>query len=133
MKPRKIPPPEETSAHARAELKSYFDSLAADARETMEALRGLIHAAAPGAIEVMHNGNPSFRIEGKLLVYYAAWRAHCGLHPVSPALRRAVGNEIEAHENSKGVLQFSYDHPLPTALITKLVKARLIEARRERH
>ena len=132
MKPHKIPPPDRTSALARVELAEYFDSLSADARETMDALRATIGAAAPGAIEAMNNGNPSFRIEGKLLLYYVAWRAHCGLHPISPALRRAVGKEIEAHENSKGILQFSYDQPIPAALITRLVKARLIEARRER-
>ncbi len=39
----------------------------------------------------------------------------------------AFQDELKSFETSKGTIRFSPDKPLPTALVKKLVKARIVE------
>jgi uncharacterized protein YdhG (YjbR/CyaY superfamily) len=98
-----------------------------DKRAALQELRTTIKAAAPQATEVINYGVPMFKLDGKNLVSYGAAAAHCTFYVQSPAVMRAHAAELKVYKVGKGSIQFSADKPLPAALVTKLVKARIAE------
>jgi uncharacterized protein YdhG (YjbR/CyaY superfamily) len=109
-------------------VQQYLDSLPNRAREALHEVRQIIAASAPGATESFGYGMPAFAIHGKSFIWYAAWKEHCSIYPVSEATRSALAKELHACELSgKSTARFRLDRPLPVALVRALVEARLGE------
>jgi len=96
-------------------------------RAALEKLRKTIHAVAPNVEEGISYGLAGFKLNGRPLVYFGAWANHCALYPASSALTKKFRDQLKKFEISKGTIRFSPKKPLPTALVRKLVKARIAE------
>jgi len=96
-------------------------------------MRAAIRSAAPpDATESISYGIPAFKHNG-VLVWFAAFSNHCSLFPTA-AIIEAFKKELKGFSTSKGTVQFPTAKPLPTALIKKLVKARVarLESKKRR-
>lgn len=89
----------------------------------LQKLRKTIRAAAPKAEAVISYGIPAFRYQGYVLVWFAAWKNHCSLYPMSNAFKR----ELKGYDTAKGTIRFAADKPLPATSVRKLVEARIAE------
>jgi len=108
-------------------VEEYLAALPDTARAALEKLRKTIKTAAPEASEAISYHMPAFKDHGRILVYYAAFKDHYSLFPASVAVIEALGDEVKPYATGKGTLRFALDEPLPSALVKKIVRARLKE------
>ena len=105
-------------------VDEYLAGVPEPARGTLNKMRAAIRSAVPPeATEVISYGIPAFRHK-RVLVWFASFSDHCSLFPTASVIE-AFKNELKGFSTSKGTIHFPADKPLPTALIKKLVKARV--------
>ncbi|MDP8983068.1 MAG: DUF1801 domain-containing protein [Acidobacteriota bacterium] len=108
-------------------VEQYLAAVPAPARGTLEKVRAMIRSAAPReATEAISYQMPAFKYKGTLMIY-GAFADHCSLFPMSAALIAEFKDELKGFETAKGTIRFPVDKPLPSALVKKLVKARVAQ------
>lgn len=107
-------------------IDEYLAPLSDEKRSSLQKLRSAIKSAAPEAEECISYGVPGFRFRGRLLVSFGAGKSHCAFYPGAHPIR-ALKDELNAYDTSKGTIRFPVDKPLSATLVRKLVKARIKE------
>jgi uncharacterized protein YdhG (YjbR/CyaY superfamily) len=109
-------------------VDDYLAGIPEPARSTFNKMRAAIRSAVPPqAAEIISYRIPAFKDKDKgVLVWFAAFSNHCSLFPTA-AVIEAFKDELKDFSTSKGTIHFPTDRPLPTALVKKLVKARVAQ------
>lgn len=114
------------SNDAPKDVDEYLARVPEPARSTLNKMRAAIRSVVPSeATETISYKIPAFKYKG-VLVWFAAFSNHCSLFPTT-AVVEAFKNELKGFSTSKGTIHFPTDKPLPTALVKKLVKARVAQ------
>lgn len=107
----------------------YLATLSDGQRATLARLREVVRAAAPGAEERFSYGMPAFTIDGRALLWFAAWKHHYSLYPIGSAILEAHAAEDAGYDAAKGTIRFPASKELPYDLVATLVAARRAELR----
>ena len=103
-------------------IDEYIAAFSSEIQAILQALRQVIHEAAPEAKEKISYQMPTFELHGNL-VHFAAYKHHIGFYP-APSGIEAFQEEVKPYHKSKGTLQFPINKPLPYDLISRIVKYR---------
>lgn len=109
------------------EVTAYIDALPEPKRSTLQAVRATILEIEPNFEQVIAWKSPQFKINGKYAVGLCAFKNHLTFSPQSSAVMSAHADDLKDYVTSGSSFQFAIDKPLPKALLSKLIKARLIE------
>jgi uncharacterized protein YdhG (YjbR/CyaY superfamily) len=110
-----------------ATVDDYLAGLPEPTRAALERLRKTVLATVPDGTETISYQMPAVRAEGRIVVWYAGFKDHLSLFPASEAVLEAAGDAIKPFLSGKGTLRFTVEHPIPAALLRKVVRARLAE------
>ena len=109
-----------------ATIDEYIAGFPKDVQAILEAVRREIRESAPNSEERISYGIPTFNLNGKHLVHFAAYKNHIGFYPTSSGVT-AFKQELSKLEVSKGTIRFPLDEPIPLDLVKKIVKFRVKE------
>ena len=110
-----------------ADIDSYLADLDEPKQSTLEQLRRDIMAALPNAEQCISYAMPAFKVQGKTIAGFAAFKNHLSYLPHSGSVLAALQPDLAGYEHTKGSLHFPIDQPLPPSLVTKLITTRLAE------
>lgn len=108
-------------------IDEYIATFPAEVQPLLEQVRGAIRKAAPEAEEAISYAIPTFKVNGKYLIYFSGAKKHIGIYPYSDAMNEAFPEATAYNQPGKGTIRFPLDKPLPLDLIAKIVKFRLKE------
>jgi uncharacterized protein YdhG (YjbR/CyaY superfamily) len=111
-----------------AEIDEYLDGLDELKRSTLSRLRHDILAVVPDAEQGFSYALPAFRLGGKTIAGFAAFKNHLSYLPHSGSVFPELAEELAGYEKSSGALRFPVDQPLPRRLVEKLIAVRLRQA-----
>jgi uncharacterized protein YdhG (YjbR/CyaY superfamily) len=117
------------------EIDRYLAALEEPKRGTLDALRRSILEVVPEAEQCISYGMPAFKVQGKTVAGFAAFKNHLSYLPHSGSVLPALGEDVARYEQTKGSLHFAVDRPLPKRLVKRLVTTRMRQlglARNER-
>jgi uncharacterized protein YdhG (YjbR/CyaY superfamily) len=115
-------------------VKTDFNSVDEYIASQPEAVQGLlgrvrkaIREAVPGAEEVISYKIPTYKLNGRAVLYFAGWKQHYSLYPVTGRVVAEFKDELSSYEVEKGTIRFPLDQPVPVKLIGRIAKLRAKE------
>jgi uncharacterized protein YdhG (YjbR/CyaY superfamily) len=119
---------EHNGAVSAKEIDQYLDALEEPKRTTLAQLRRTILGVLPEAEQGISYGVPAFKVQGRTVAGFAAFRNHLSYLPHSGSVFPELRDELAGYPTSSGALRFGIDEPLPARLVEKLIAVRLRQA-----
>jgi uncharacterized protein YdhG (YjbR/CyaY superfamily) len=105
-------------------VPAYIAAQPRPAQPILRQVRAAIRKALPGAEETLSYKIPTYKLDGRVVLYFAAWKQHFSIYPATRPLLAALGDSLAKYEVQKGTIRFPYTKPVPTALIARIAKLR---------
>lgn len=113
---------------SKREVDAYLAAVGEPHRRTLKAVRKSIAEIIPDAEECLSYGMPGFRLNGKMIAGYAAFKNHLSYFPHSGMVLPELSADLAAYNANAGTLRFPVDKPLPKRLLKKLIAVRMRQA-----
>ena len=110
-------------------IDEYIAAFPEETQRLLEEVRTTIKAVAPDAKEKISYQIAAFELNGKNLVHFAGWKTHIAMYPI-PSGTEAFNKQLSQYADGKGTLKFPLNKPMPLKLITKVVKLRVADNRK---
>jgi uncharacterized protein YdhG (YjbR/CyaY superfamily) len=107
-------------------IDEYIKIFPEDIQIILEKIRKVIGECAPRSEEAMKYGIPTFKLNGRNLVHFAAFKNHIGFFP-TPSAIVTFKKELSGYKTSKGTIQFPLNKPIPFDLVKKITAFRTEE------
>lgn len=117
---------------ASAKLESVDAYIAAQppqVRAVLERIRTSIRRAVPSLTESISYQMPTYKLDGSAVIYFAAWKKHYSLYPLTRATQERFEADLAAFDVEKGTVRLPYDQPVPAKLIQGITRQRAREVR----
>lgn len=113
-------------------VDAYIAKQPSDAQTVLRRVRRIIRKVLPDAEEKMSYQIPAYKLHGQYVVYFAGWKQHWSLYPVTEPVRTTLGSKLALYKVSKGTVRFPLADPVPAKLVERIVRelARAAEGRR---
>ena len=115
-----------TSRTTPKDIDDYIAGFPEDVQKILKKVRTTIRKTAPDAEETISYQIPTFKLNGRYLIYFAGFKNHISLYP-APRGAEEFKKELAAYEGGKGTVQFPLDKPIPFDLIKRIVKYKIKE------
>jgi uncharacterized protein YdhG (YjbR/CyaY superfamily) len=110
-----------------ADIDAYLGDLDEPKRTTLQRVRSSLLRVVPGAEQGLSYGMPAFKVDGKVVAGFAAFKKHLSYLPHSGSVLDELSDDLAGYTMTKGSLHFPVDEPLPDAIVAKLIRVRLDE------
>lgn len=107
-------------------MAEYIKEFPKATQANMQLVRKSVKEVVPNVEETISYRMPTFKLDGKYLIYMGAFSTHIGIYPASDQMVNAIKN-LEKYRVSKGTLHFNLNKPLPITIIKQIVKFRVNE------
>ncbi len=102
-----------------SDVQAYIDQFPAGVQGILRRVRAEIITAAPDAVESIAYGMPAYKLNGRPLVYFAAFKKHIGFY-ATPSVHESFARQLSHYKQGKGSVQFPLDQPIPYELIATM-------------
>lgn len=106
------------------DIDEYIAAFPPDVQKILKKIRATIRKAAPKAVESISYQIPTYKLGGKVLIYFAGFAKHVSVYP-APRDADEFRGELAEYKGGKGTVQFPLDKPIPYELITRIVKFKI--------
>ncbi|MBI4429462.1 MAG: DUF1801 domain-containing protein [Ignavibacteriales bacterium] len=106
-------------------IDAYVGTFPKKSQSLLRAVRRIIRQTVPESEETISYQIPAFKLNGRILVYFAGFKNHISVYPFSAEMGRSIQGASRYETSGKGTIRFPLDQPLPAGLIQKIVKYRM--------
>jgi uncharacterized protein YdhG (YjbR/CyaY superfamily) len=117
-----------------ATVDAYIEQQPQQVRPALRRIRQAVRKAIPGAQEGISYGMPTYKQDGKAVLYFAGWARHCSIYPATAAVKAAIGRLEPPFEFERGTLRLPLAAGIPEELVARVaaVRSRETAARQRR-
>jgi uncharacterized protein YdhG (YjbR/CyaY superfamily) len=118
MKTDKVPP---------KNVPGYIAGFPRGVQSVLRRVRGIIRKAVPEAEEMISYQIPAYKLHGRPILYFAAWKEHYSVYPSNARLVAAFKDKLARYELARGTIRFPLSEPVPVKLIEGIARFRAKE------
>lgn len=103
-------------------VDEYLETKPPEVQEILQRVRATLRKALPGAKELISYQMPAYRVPEGVVIFFAAWKEHWSLYPVTAETMKPLEEQLAKYERSKGTLRFPLSAPVPVRLIQRIAQ-----------